>query len=233
MTMRASLVGALVPALLAGAAPAEPLIWGVQVEQLEYRFGDAFDAAAWKVDAVIGTDELKLRALSEGERLDGAALERFENQLLLQVPISDFFDAKAGIRLDAPRGPDRAYASVGVQGLAPQWFEIDLDAFVSEKGDLSARLDADYEALITNRLILTPTLEVDLPFSDDAAVGAGAWGPTIEIGARLSYDLVDRMASPYLGVHYERAFGASADLRRDEGEATDAFFVVVGMRMMF
>ena len=182
---------------------------------------------------MIGTDELKLRALSEGERLDGAALERFENQLLLQVPISDFFDAKAGIRLDAPRGPDRAYASVGVQGLAPQWFEIDLDAFVSEKGDLSARLDADYEALITNRLILTPTLEVDLPFSDDAAVGAGAWGPTIEIGARLSYDLVDRMASPYLGVHYERAFGASADLRRDEGEATDAFFVVVGMRMMF
>jgi copper resistance protein B len=220
-------------ALLAAPAVAEPLIWGVQIEQLERRFGDDGDGAAWNLDAVIGTDELKLRYLSEGEYGDDAGLERFENQLLLQVPVSDFFDAKAGIRFDAPRGPDRTYATIGVQGLAPQWFEVDLDLFISQKGDASVRLDADYEALITNRIILTPSLEVDLPLADDAEIGIGAWGPTVEIGARLSYDLVDRMIAPYVGVHYERAFGATADLRKDEGEATDALFVVVGARMMF
>jgi copper resistance protein B len=231
MTMRIALTASL--ALLAAPAMAEPLIWGVQIEQFEQRFGEDFDATAWKLDAVIGTDELKLRYLSEGEYVDGAGLERFENQLLLQIPISDFFDAKAGIRHDAPRGPDRAYATIGVQGLAKQWFEVDLDLFVSEKGAASVRLDADYEALITNRIILTPSLEVDLPFADDTEIGIGAWGPTIEVGARLSYDLVDRTLSPYVGVHYERAFGATADMRRDEGEATDAIFVVVGARMMF
>jgi copper resistance protein B len=233
MIMRTCLIGALVPALLGGPAMAEALIWGVQVEQLEQRFGEDGDVTAWSLDAVIGTDELKLRFASSGEYMDGAGLESFENQLLLQVPISDFFDAKAGIRYDAPRGPDRAYATIGVQGLTKQWFEVDLDLFVSENGDASIRLDADYEALITNRIILTPSLEVDLPFSDDREIGIGAWGPTVEIGARLSYDLVDRSFSPYVGVHYERAFGATADLRKDEGEATDALFIVVGARMMF
>jgi copper resistance protein B len=231
MTMRIALTAAA--ALIAGQAAAEPLIWGVQVEQFEQRFGSDFDATAWKLDALIGTDELKLRYLSEGEYVDGAGLERFENQVLLQVPISDFFDAKAGLRYDAPRGPDRAYATVGVQGLAPQWFEVDLDLFLSEKGAASVRLDADYEALITNRIILTPSLEVDLPFADDKEIGIGAFGPTIEVGARLSYDLIDRTFSPYVGVHYERAFGATADLRRADGEAADALFVVVGARMMF
>lgn len=230
--MRTCLIAALAPALLAAPAMAEPLIWGVQVEQFERRFGDE-NGAAWKLDALIGTDELKLRYVTEGEYGDDAGLERFENQLMLQIPISDFFDAKAGIRYDAPRGPDRAYATVGVQGLAKQWFEVDLDLFVSEKGDVSARLDADYEALITNRIILTPSLEVDLPFSDDEEIGIGAWGPKVEIGARLSYDLVDRTLSPYVGVHYERAFGATADLRKDEGEPTDALFVVIGARMLF
>jgi copper resistance protein B len=231
MSMRIALTAAL--ALIGAPAMAEPLIWGVQVEQFERRFGEDFDATAWKLSAVIGTDELKLRYLSEGEYADGAGLERFENQLLLQIPISAFFDAKAGIRYDAPRGPDQAYATVGVQGLAKQWFEVDLDLFVSEKGAASVRLDADYEALITNHIILTPSLEVDLPLKDDAEIGVGAWGPTVEVGARLSYDLVDRTLSPYVGVHYERAFGATADMRRDEGEATDALFVVIGARMMF
>ena len=88
-------------------------------------------------------------------------------------------------------------------------------------------------SLITNRIILTPSLEVDLPLKDDAEIGVGAWGPTVEVGARLSYDLVDRTLSPYVGVHYERAFGATATMRKGDGEATDALFVVIGARMMF
>ncbi|MFT6775756.1 MAG: copper resistance protein B [Paracoccaceae bacterium] len=233
MTLRAALIAALAPALIAGPAMAEQLIWGVALKQLEQRFGNDSDATAWKLDAVVGRDELKLRILSSGEYVEGDGLEKFETEALLQVPISDFFDAKAGIRHDAPRGPDRTYATIGVQGLAKQWFEVDLDAYLSTKGDLSMRLDADYEALITNRIILTPELGVALPFTDDAEIGVGAWGPTIEVGARLSYDLIDRTVSPYVGVLYERAFGATADLRRADGEAADALFVVVGARIMF
>jgi copper resistance protein B len=115
--------------------------------------------------------------------------------------------------------------------LAPQWFEIDADLFVSD--EVSFRFEAEYEALITNRLILIPSVEADLPFTDDRAIGVGAFGPKIELGARLSYDLVDRAVSPYVGLHYERVFGDTADLARDEGDGVDAFSIVFGTRIMF
>ena len=91
----------------------------------------------------------------------------------------------------------------------------------------------DYEALITNRLILTPSVEVSVPLVDDRALDAGAFGPKIEAGLRLSYDVVDRLVSPYAGVHYERYFGDSADMRQTSGEATDAVYFVVGTKILF
>jgi len=218
--------------LMASPAFAEQLIWGVQAEQLEYRIGDETDVVAWDVDAQIGTDELKLVFRSEGEfETTGDVLETFENQLRLQKPISTFFDAVAGVRVDTPDGPDRIHGVLGVHGLAPQWFEIDADLFVSDHP--SFRFEVEYEALITNRLILTPSLEFDLPFTDDLPIDVGAWGPKLEVGARLSYDLIDRAVSPYIGVHYERVFGETRDIVRAEGKDDDAVFFTAGLKLIF
>ncbi|MEQ8349447.1 MAG: copper resistance protein B [Sneathiellaceae bacterium] len=213
----------------------EPLFYyGVTVEQLEYRIGRNSDVYAWDGDALAGTDDLKLRLQSKGEyEKDSSAFETLENQLLLQTPISTFFDAKAGVRYDMPRGYDRLYGVLGVQGLAPQWFEIDADLFLSEKGDVSARLDAEYELLITNRIILTPAAEIDFAFSEDTEAEVGAGLSTAELGLRLSYDLIDRAVSPYVGVHYERAFGDTASFRRADGADVDELFLVIGTRLLF
>ncbi len=230
--MKRLLLGAAAPALLAAPAFAEPLVWGVQVEQLEYRLGEDEDMLAWDFDAVVGTDELKFVWRSEAEYgLDSDAFETLENQARLATPISTFFDAVGGVMVSTPDGPDRVYGVIGVHGLAPQWFEVDADLFVSDKP--LARFEADYEALITNRVILTPSVEITLPLADDVGAGWGAWGPKLEVGARLSYDLVDRMLSPYVGVHYEATFGDTADIRRDEGEDRDAVYFVAGARIMF
>ena len=233
MGIRQYLAGALAPAiLLASPVAAEQLIWGIQAEQLEYRIGDESDVFAWDFDAIIGTDELKFVWRSEAEfSLEEDAFETLENQARLQVPISDFFDAVAGVRVDTPEGPDRVYGVIGLHGLAQQWFEVDADLFIGE--DSSARFEVEYEGLITNRITFVPSIELDLPFTDDDDIGAGAWGPTLEVGARLSYDLVDRAISPYIGVHYERLFGESADLARDDGEDDDAVFIVIGTRILF
>lgn len=223
-------IGLAVPS----AHAAEQLIWGVSLEQMEYRFSndDNADVIAWDGDAMVGTDELKLVLKNEGElerRTD--TLETMETQLRLQVPISTFFDAVGGVRLDTPKGRDRAHAVVGVHGLAPQWFEVDLDLFLSNHSSL--RLDAEYEALITNYLILTPSIELDVPMSDDSARHVGAWGPKLEVGARLSYDLIDRAVAPYVGIHYERYFGRTENLRVSDGEEGDGLYTVVGVKMLF
>ena len=218
---------------MAGAtAYAEAVIWGIQAERLEYRTGDGSDILAWDFDAVVGTDELKFVWRSEAEyAFDGDVFETLENQARLQMPISNFFDGVAGVRVDTPEGPDRVYGVIGVHGLAPQWFEIDADLFVSDNPRF--RFEAEYEALITNRIILTPSFEFDLPFTDDHAIDVGAFGPKLEVGARLSYDLVDRAISPYIGVHYERVFGETADLARADGDDVDGVAIVVGTRIMF
>lgn len=213
-------------------ATAEPLIYGVQVEQAERRFDDGSDVYAWDFDAVAGTDELKVVWRSEAEYLtEGNQFETLENQLRLQKPISTFFDAVVGVRVDTPRGEDRVYGVVGVKGLAPQWFELDADLYVGETSFV--RVEAEYEGLITNQIILTPSVELDTPLGDDAALGVGAFGPNLEVGARLSYDLLDRAISPYIGVHYERLFGETADLAREEGEQQDNLYMAVGMKMLF
>jgi len=225
----------LLPALLiAPSASAEALIWGVQVEQLEHRFNEdsQSDVVAWDGDALIGTDELKFVVRSEGEYATRSdQFETMETQLRLQKPISTFFDAVAGVRFDTPEGRNRVHGVLGVHGLAPQWFEVDADLFVSDKP--SARFEVEYEALLTNYLILTPSIEVDVPFRDDNKAELGAWGPKMEIGARLSYDLLDRSIAPYVGVHYERVFGETLDIKEAEGEEGDALALVVGLRLMF
>ena len=237
--LRGAAVAALV--LIASGARAQDIsdagfiYWGVQLEQLEYRYGDeSEDVLAYDGDAFVGTDELKLRWQGEGEyALDEDVLEVMENQLALQIPITTFFDAKAGVRYDTPKGPDRFYGVVGIHGLAPQWFEIDADAFLSEEGDVSGRLKAEYEGLITNRLILTPSIELDVGASHDREIGLGAGLRSVELGARLSYDLIDRSVSPYIGVHYEQLFGGTKNLAEADGEDSSAFFAVAGVRLQF
>jgi len=211
------------------------IFYGVQMEQLEYRQGDTGENfLVWDGDAFIGTDEIKLRWLGEGEYdTDGDVLEKMENRLVLQTPISTFFDLKGGVRLDSPEGTDRWFGVIGVAGLAPQWIEVDADLFVSETGDVSARLDAEYELLITNRLILIPSVEIDVAFTEDREIGIASGLNSVELGLRLSYDLIDRTLSPYVGIVHERKFGRTADFAREEGEDTSAWFGVIGARLMF
>lgn len=208
--------------------------WGVSVERFEFRAGEDGNALATEGGAFYGTDELKLRYELEAEyELDEEVLAVPKNQLVLQKPISAFFDAKVGAGLAAFDDETRFYGVVGVHGLAPQWFEVDADATLSETGDVAFLFEAEYEALITNRIILTPSLEMEVGLTDDDDLGLGQGLRKVELGARLSYDLIDRAVAPYVGVHYERLFGETSAIAKRNGEAQDGLFGVIGVRIMF
>jgi len=209
--------------------------WGVQFEEFEYRYSDDDEElGVWKADAFYGTDEFKLRWLSNGEyAIEEQAYEQLENQLVGQMPVSDFFDVKAGVRIDTPEGPDRTYAVLGVTGLAPQWFEVDANLYVSKDGDTSAELDAEYELLITNYWILVASLDATVAFSEDREIGVGKGLVSTETGLKLGYDLIDRSFSPYFGVVHERKYGDTADFAEAGGGSTEDWFAVVGARLSF
>lgn len=214
----------------------QPLrVWGAQFEEFEYRYSDDDEElGVWDADFFYGTDNFKARWLTSGEySFEERAYESLENQLVGQIPISKFFDAKAGIRIDTPEGADRTYAVLGVAGLAPQWFEVDANLYVSKDGDTSAELDAEYELLFTNYWILSATLDATVAFSEDREIGVGKGLVSTETGLRLSYDLIDRAFSPYVGVVHERKYGDTADFSRADDGSTEGWFAVVGARLSF
>ncbi|MEX0731212.1 MAG: copper resistance protein B [Aquisalimonadaceae bacterium] len=209
--------------------------WGVSAEKLEYRFSDANEElAVIEGDAFFGTDELKFRWLFEGEWEEAhTAWETLENQFVAQTPVDDFWDAKAGIRVDTPEGPDRVFGVVGLTGLAPYWFEVDTNLYVSNEGNASADFEAEYELLITNYWILSATFETLVAFSEDREIGVGKGLNSTEAGLRLRYDLIDRAFSPYIGVVYERKYSDTAELARDSGASAEDWFAVIGARLAF
>jgi copper resistance protein B len=205
----------------------------VKIDQLEYRSQDGNDLVSWEGQGRIGNDDHKLVLKTEGEyELDANRFENAEVQVLYQRRISDFFDAQIGVRHDIEPRPSRTFGVIGVNGLAPQWFETDASFFVSHKGDTSARLEVEYDILFTQRLVLEPSAEINIAFSDDRETGVGAGISDIELGLRLRYE-IEREFAPYIGINWERKIGRTSDFARDEGEDDNVFSVVVGLRIFF
>lgn len=197
---------------------------------------EAFDAKPgtgleWEGQAWFGKDLHKLWLRSEGERTDGHT-EAADLEVLYGRPIAPWWDVVAGVRHDFKPGRSEDFLAVGVMGLAPYKFEVSATAYLGESGQTAARMEAEYETLLTNRLILQPLVEVNLYGKNDAQRGIGSGVSTAEIGLRLRYE-IRREFAPYIGVVHERAFGRTADFRRDEGEDVDDTRLVAGVRVWF
>lgn len=236
MTLRKHLLAAAMALAPFGAAQAadmdDAVYWHVQADKFEYRTGDGPDLLVWDANAWIGNDDHRMAFKAKGENPIGKRLEKAELQLLYRRPISDFFDLNAGLRHDLRPDPDRTYAVLGVQGLAKQFVETYADLFVSETGDVSARLEAELDWLLTQRLVLQPKVEADLAFSEDSRIHSGAGLNKVEAGLRLRYEF-KREFAPYIGLVYERKFGATANFARDDGEDIDALRFVAGVSFWF
>ncbi|ATE65814.1 copper resistance protein B [Rhizorhabdus dicambivorans] len=202
------------------------------IDRLEHRSVDGRDGYAWEGEGWYGGDYDRLWVKTEGEGGFGGAIESAEVQALWSRAIGPWFNLQTGLRYDFRPRPDRAHLAMGVQGLAPYWFEVDVAAFLSDRGDLTARLEAEYDQRITNRLILQPSAEIELSAQNVPSVGISAGLSTIEAGLRLRYEVVPEFA-PYLGLEYERAFGKTADSRRADGEKADSLAFVIGLRAWF
>ena len=203
----------------------------VMLERLEARLREGHDAYLWDAQGWFGGDIDKLWLKSEGEGELGGSLESAEVQALWSHAIGPYFDLQAGVRADIePQG--RAHAVLGVQGLAPYMFEIDAAAFLSDKGDLTARIEAEYDQRLTQRLILQPRGEIALSAQGVPERELGAGATKIEAGLRLRYEIVREFA-PYIGVGYEAAVGKTAELVRARGGDPDGVAVLLGLRAWF
>ncbi|GFM28070.1 copper resistance protein B [Novosphingobium sp. PY1] len=207
-----------------------PVFW-FQADRAELRVRDGKDGYLWDVQGYYGGDLDKFWFKSEGEGSFGEKPEAAEVQGLWSHAIGPWWDLQAGVRQDLT-GPERTYAVVGLQGLAPYLFEVDAAAFLSTKGDLTARIEAELDQRITQRLILQPRVELNLSAQDVPELGIGAGLDSAEAGLRLRYEFAREFA-PYVGVEQEWKVGRSADYARARSENPSVTNYVIGVRFWF
>ena len=203
----------------------------VLLDRLEGWDADPGAGTAWAMQGWMGTDLNRLWLRSEGERVDNRT-ESADLEVLYGRSIARWWDVVAGVRHDFNPGGSQDFAAIGVMGLAPYMFEVQATGYIGQSGQTAARVEVEYEMLLTNRLILQPMVEVDFYGRNDERRGIGSGLSTAEAGLRLRYEIT-RQFAPYVGIVHERAFGRTADFRRAEGEDASDTRVVAGFRIWF
>jgi copper resistance protein B len=201
------------------------------VDQLETRIRSGRDGYYLNAQGWYGGDIDKLWLKTEVEGSFGSRPEQAEFQALWSHAIDPWFDFQTGVRFDAE--PDnRGHLVAGIQGLAPYWIEVEAAAFLSDKGDVTARVEAEHDVRVTRTLVLQPRTELNFSLQDIPRRGVGSGLSNAELGLRLRYEIEPNFA-PYVGVHYERAFGDTRRYLKDEGEGPDSWHLVAGIRTWF
>lgn len=188
----------------------------VYTYDLQASYGGPFDRAVLK---------------AEGDA-DNGEVEEASTELLWSHAVASFWNGQIGLRHDSGEGPDRSWLAVGIQGLAPYWFEVDATAYLGEEGHAALDLEAEYDLLLTQKWILQPRMEVNLNTRDDPDRGVGSGLSEASIGARLRYE-IRREFAPYLGLEWAGRFGDSADYARAAELETRETRTVAGLRFWF
>tara|TARA_Y100001936_G_scaffold189679_2_gene188273 strand:- start:21067 stop:21792 length:726 start_codon:yes stop_codon:yes gene_type:complete len=230
LVMALAVTASMINVSLAGAKD-DPVLTMLQFDKLEMQGGESENPLVLEGQGWIGQDLNKFWLKTEIEREDGKT-EEAELQALYSKGVSPFWDFQVGIRRDFQPTPGLNWAVIGLQGLAPYFFEVDTALFIGESGRTALRVEAAYELLFTQRLILTPEIEVNLYGKNDEELGIGSGLSDIETGLRLRYE-IRREFAPYIGVSWSKSFGNTANFAREDGEGTNDIQWVIGIRTWF
>ena len=207
-------------------------VYKVLFDRAEARVRDGEDGYLIDGQAWFGGDIDKAWFKTELEGGFDEGVDEAEIQALWSHAIGPWFDLQTGVRYDARSGSDRAHLVLGVQGLAPYWLETEAAVFLSTKGDITARAEAEHDVRVTQTVILQPRAELNFSLQDVPELALGSGLTNVALGARLRYQVTPTFA-PYVGVEYDRAFGDTGRFRTARGESRGGWNILLGVRTWF
>jgi len=209
------------------------IFWHLLFNQLEGRTNGPDNEFRWDGEAWIGTDMNKLWLKSEGFVENGRASDGITEALYDRpIPHLRYFDVQAGVRYDLDSNPGRTWGAIGIEGLAPNFFEFEPTFYFSDGGRVAGRVNGSYDILFTNRLILQPQFELNFYSKSDPGRGIGSGLSELDTGLRLRYE-ISRKFAPYIGVAYSGKFGETADFTRVEGGIVNDVRFLFGIRVWY
>lgn len=204
---------------------------GIRVNRLERARSSNSSHTMYDFMGWVGKDYDQLLLESEGEASSGK-LQESRSELLWGHALAAYWNTQLGARYDSGVAPGQSWLAIGVQGIAPYWFDIEAAAYVGDQGRTALRLGAEYELLLTQKLILQPRVEANFYGKQDAARELGSGLSNLLIGLRLRYE-IRRELAPYLGVEWNGKFSGTADFARAANMQTKETRVVAGVRFWF
>lgn len=205
----------------------------VLFDQLEGRASGTGAELRWDAQGWVGTDMNRLWIKSEG-LAGGGGISDGDHEALYDRPIPHmrYFDAQAGARADVDSNPTRVWAALGVEGLAPYFFEFEPTFYVSDGGHMAGRINSSWDLFLTQRWVLQPQAELNFYSKDDPKRLSGSGFSDIDAGTRLRYQVTGKI-NPYMGWAYDGRFGNSALYARRSGAATSNSCFVFGLRVWY
>jgi len=205
----------------------------VRLDQFEGRTDGADSQLRWDGEGWIGTDTNRLWLKSEGFS-NTSTVSDGDHEALYDHPLPRlrYFDAQVGVRADLDSGPHRTWAAIGIEGLAPYYFEFAPTLYIRDGGNVAARVTGSYDLLLTQRLIVQPQAELNFYNKDDPARQVGSGLSDLDTGVRLRYEL-SRKFAPYIGFAYNGKYGSTARYSRQAGETTGGPSFIFGLRLWY
>lgn len=205
----------------------------VLLDQFEDRTNGPDNELRWDGEAWIGTDMNRLWLKSEGFSTNSTVSDGDHEALYDRpIPRMRYFDAQAGVRADLDSGPARAWAAVGVEGLAPYYFQFAPTLYIRNGGNVAGRLTGSYDLLLTQRWIVQPEAELNFYNKDDPARQIGSGLSELDTGLRLRYE-IRRKFAPYVGIAYNGKYGGTASYARQAGQTASDPRFVFGLRLWY
>lgn len=235
----AALLCSIFPVVAVAMGKDDPVVTKLVIDQLEVRDSDGAiedisneeNPWAWDASLSIGRDLNKLWIKTEGEKVGGDS-EAAEVRALFSHAVSAYWDVTAGVRYNTVADVEETWLELGAQGLAPYFLETEISLFIAEAGQSALRFEVEKELMITQKWVLVPEFEASLSGYNDRETGVGSGLSAVEVGMRLMYE-VRREFAPYIGFHWERLYGNSADFAREEGHGVSETYLVVGIHAWF
>ncbi len=209
----------------------EQNFYSLLADRFEVVDGEDSNWILYDIQAWYGRDYNRLVIKAEGE-VNSGTLEEASTELLWSRALATYWNTQLGLRYDSAEAADQGWLAFGFQGLAPYWFELDVTGYLGEEGRTALNIEAEYELLITQKLILQPRLETDIHGKNDRERGIGSGLSTASAGIRLRYEIWREFA-PYVGVEWAGSYGDTADYARAAGQATEDSRMVAGLRFWF
>jgi copper resistance protein B len=205
----------------------------VRLDQFEGRANGSDSDLRWDGEGWIGTDMNRLWLKSEGFG-NNSTVSDGDHEALYDHPIPHlrYFDAQVGVRGDLDSGPHRTWAAIGIEGLAPYYFEFAPTLYLRDGGNVAGRVTGSYDLLLTQQWIVQPEAELNFYNKDDRARHIGSGLSDIDTGVRMRYE-IGRKFAPYIGFAYNGKFGNSATYSRQVRETTGGVAFLFGLRLWY